>query len=293
MTARHSKQNEKTQPAGQSDSTDTVGTRPLNSASTTAAIIHTTPTLPRASPAAPPGGRGPMNCVFSSAMSIFGHYTLLDSFDMSGIDQLSTASLDMTPTALPETPRLTSKSTLTSNGNDSAGNLIINSGKLPSSPNGNKTSRVDQIPVNRQEEDSSGWQSPLHIAAQRGHDRIVRILLQHQSDCNERDGNGLTPLFHAIIGGHEDVSSVLLEHGARIGMKDRQGRTALALAVVHRREALLKILLQNCAGNQTLIDGYDAAGLAPLHTAIEIGFEAGVRLLLEHGANLNNTRKSR
>lgn len=149
----------------------------------------------------------------------------------------------------------------------------------------------DLARVMSHEKKNTGWQSPLHLAAQRDDERIVRVLLQHQSDCNERDSDGLTPLFHAIICGHEHVAALLLHHGARIDEKDEQGRTALALAVVYRREALLKLLLRLCTGNQALIDGYDAAGRAPLHTAIDIGFEAGVRLLLEHGANLNLTRK--
>ncbi|RYP39083.1 hypothetical protein DL767_002346 [Monosporascus sp. MG133] len=142
--------------------------------------------------------------------------------------------------------------------------------------------------------EKAGWQSPLHLAAQKGHDRIVRVLLQHESDCNERDGDGLTPLFHAIIGGHEDVVTSLVEHeGTQIDGADGQGHTALHLAVLHRREALLKVLLKHCEGNQALINSYDSAGRTPLHTAVDTGFEAGVRVLLEHGANLHyRTRKA-
>ncbi len=35
------------------------------------------------------------------------------------------------------------------------------------------------------------WLSPLHMAAQKGHDRIVRMLLEHNGDCNEGDSEGL------------------------------------------------------------------------------------------------------
>ncbi|RYP56732.1 hypothetical protein DL771_011671 [Monosporascus sp. 5C6A] len=140
----------------------------------------------------------------------------------------------------------------------------------------------------------AGWQSPLHLAAQKGHDRIVRVLLQHESDCNERDSDGLTPLFHAIIGGHEDVVTSLVEHGrTQIDGADDQGHTALHLAVLHRQEGMLKVLLKHCEGNQVLINSYDSAGRTPLHTAVDTGFEAGVRVLLEHGANLHyRTRKA-
>ncbi|RYO90127.1 hypothetical protein DL766_002475 [Monosporascus sp. MC13-8B] len=134
--------------------------------------------------------------------------------------------------------------------------------------------------------EKAGWQSPLHLAAQKSHDRIVRVLLQHESDCNERDSGGLTLLFHAIIGGHEDVIASLVKHeGTQIDRADNQGHTALHLAVLHRRESLLKVLLERYGGNQALIDGYDSARRTPLHTAVDTGFEAGVRVLLEHGVN--------
>ena len=139
----------------------------------------------------------------------------------------------------------------------------------------------------------AGWLSPLHIAAQKGHDRIARVLLQHSIDCNEKDSDGLTPLIHATIGGFEDVVNSLLSHGARIGNVDGQRRSAFHWAVVYRREAVLKVLLNHCAGERTLIDGYDNDGRTPLHTAVDMGFEAGVQVLLQFGANVHyRARKS-
>lgn len=131
------------------------------------------------------------------------------------------------------------------------------------------------------------WQGPLHIAAQKGHDQIVRLLLQHAMDCNERDSDGLTPLFYAIRGGFEGIATALLDSGARIDLVDEQQRNAVHLAVAERRAGLLKLLLDRSDGKQGLIDSYDVAGMTPLHTAIDMGFEAGVQLLLQFGANLN------
>ena len=128
----------------------------------------------------------------------------------------------------------------------------------------------------------AGWPSPLHIAEQKGHDRIASVLLQHNIDCSETDSEGLTPLIHAIIGGYEHVVSSVLSHGARIGNVDSQRRSALPCAVVRRREALLKVLSSHCTGKRTLMDGYDNDnnGRSPLHTAVDTGFEAGVKILL-------------
>lgn len=139
-----------------------------------------------------------------------------------------------------------------------------------------------------------GWQNSLHIAAAKGHDRIARILLQHNIDCNEKDSDGLTPLIHATIGGYADVVRSLLSHGALIGAVDAQHRSALHWAVLQRREDVLKILLDWCASQQPAIDLelYDEAGRTPLHTAVDMGYDAGVQLLLQLGANAQyRTRK--
>jgi ankyrin repeat protein len=95
---------------------------------------------------------------------------------------------------------------------------------------------------------------------------------------------------HATIGGFQDAASSLLARGARVGATDSQNRTALHWAVVHRREALLRLLLEHCAGGDErgVVDGYDADGKTPLHAAIEAGFEAGVQVLLEFGADVKS-----
>ena len=138
-----------------------------------------------------------------------------------------------------------------------------------------------------------GWLSALHIAAQKGHDRIARALLQHHAECNVKDSDGFTPLIYAVIGGYKDVVGVLLSHGARIEATDDQRRSALHWAVVHRREVLLKVLLECCARTRAPLDGYDNNGRTALHLAVETDFEAGVRLLLQFGANIHHkARKS-
>jgi hypothetical protein len=129
------------------------------------------------------------------------------------------------------------------------------------------------------------WVSALQIAVQRGHLRIVRILLQHGVDCNQKDEEGLTPLIHSIISDHEDVLSSLIQSGVRISEKDHQQRNAIHWAVSQRRKALLDILLKHCSCEQTLIESHDLNGKTPLHTAVDIGFEAGVRILMNSGAN--------
>jgi hypothetical protein len=133
-----------------------------------------------------------------------------------------------------------------------------------------------------------GWLGPIHMAVNKGHDKILRLLIEKNQDCNEKDSDGTTPLILAVIGGHEDVTETLLRHGARVAEVDRQRRSALHWAVVYRREVVLKILLQHCVGNNaTTINGYDNSGRTPLHTAIDMEFVTGVEILLAHGADVS------
>lgn len=125
------------------------------------------------------------------------------------------------------------------------------------------------------------WQNYLHIAANKGFDRIVRVLLKHNIDCDEKDSDGITPLIHATIAGHEDVVISLLLHGAAIAVVDSQyQRSALHWAIVHRRDDLLKVLLEYCLAQEMAIDMCDNTGRTPLHMAVDMGFDFGVNLLL-------------
>ncbi|KAK3685726.1 hypothetical protein B0T22DRAFT_538003 [Podospora appendiculata] len=127
--------------------------------------------------------------------------------------------------------------------------------------------------------------SPLHIAAHKGHDKIVRLLVQHHPDCNDKDSDGATPLMLAVAGGYMDVVGTLLRHGARVADADAQARSSLHWAVLHRLHAILRALLDNCLGLGEAVNAYDVHGRTPLHTTIDMGFEAAVDLLLRYGAN--------
>lgn len=131
------------------------------------------------------------------------------------------------------------------------------------------------------------WATPLHMAARKGQDKIVRTLLQHNADCNLRDGDGLTPLLRAVMAGHRETVSLLLSHGARIDLVDQQSRSALHWAAMQKQEAVLRVLLEHDGGGSPLVDKYDGNRMTPLHTAVDHGFDAGVQLLLQFGASVH------
>lgn len=152
-------------------------------------------------------------------------------------------------------------------------------------PSSSSNAEDDSLSLSSNSPPDNYWQSPLHIAVQKGNAKIVQLLLQHKADCNQRDGNGLTALMHAVIHGHDDIAHLLLLNGACTSIVNSQHQSVLHFAVLHCRDRLLKKLLQHSKGDGTVINGYTTDGQTPLHMAIATGFEIAVELLLEYGAD--------
>jgi ankyrin repeat protein len=84
------------------------------------------------------------------------------------------------------------------------------------------------------------WQvlgEAMHVAAARGHVRVVDLLLRHGAKVGLQDINGRTALHHAARHLHNEVADMLVEHGASIGIEDIVGSTPIDLAVLHGRDA--------------------------------------------------------
>jgi ankyrin repeat protein len=128
---------------------------------------------------------------------------------------------------------------------------------------------------------SNGW-TPLMWAAARGHEAIVRLLLETGDvDTNAKDSNGLTPLMGAAIRGHEAIVRLLLETGdVDTNAKDSNGWTPLMGAASNGHEAIVRLLLET---GDVDTNAKVSNGRTPLMGAASNGHEAIVRLLLETG----------
>jgi ankyrin repeat protein len=135
-------------------------------------------------------------------------------------------------------------------------------------------------------------ETPLHLAALRGHQRVLQVLLQHASGMilNERDVMGWTVIHRVIVSGNDDLVKYLVGRGdVDLKKKDRHGRTALAYAAAYASETTLKTILRR---SDIGVDGF---GNTLLHLAVGASNEATIPYLLCHhetfGRDLNRLNR--
>jgi ankyrin repeat protein len=158
---------------------------------------------------------------------------------------------------------------------------------------------------------------------------IAEILLKYNADVNVADKKGITPLYFAILCVDFDLIKMLIENGADINAKEKTGQTILYATIISVKKEnedkikeILKYLLEKGANpNETIrlklplktllkdgiisvlnYDAYKARGLkdeddivfffSPLSTAVVMKNLELVKLLVEHGAEINRNQLS-
>ncbi|XP_067670618.1 ankyrin repeat domain-containing protein 50-like [Haliotis asinina] len=93
--------------------------------------------------------------------------------------------------------------------------------------------------------------SLLHVACEKGRYDCVKLLIDNKASMFVRDKWGQSPLMYSVASRHADVAELLLKK------------------------------------NRDIIDDSDSHGKSALHSAAEIGYVEGIRVLLKYGANVN------
>ncbi|KAG0000076.1 hypothetical protein BGZ79_006337 [Entomortierella chlamydospora] len=131
---------------------------------------------------------------------------------------------------------------------------------------------------------STTGMNPLHFAASRGHEEIVRILIdQAGAGVDIQDREGETALLKASYSGYYPVVCFLLKRGANVHQRDKDGWTALHNASSKGFIDIAQVLLEK---GEADVNARSKMGHTPLINAASKGDVAMVLYFLNHaGAN--------
>ncbi|KAF5989577.1 ankyrin protein [Fusarium bulbicola] len=128
----------------------------------------------------------------------------------------------------------------------------------------------------------------LHGASRKGNLRQVQFLMDRGLTLTTGDEDGQTPLHHAVEGGSEKVVHLLASRntGPRILDKpDHNGSTALMLATLKMNFPMVRTLLRHGASCEVK----DHKGMAPIHSAAQLGWLEGLRAFIQQVKDVNMT----
>ncbi|KAI1209023.1 uncharacterized protein F4807DRAFT_428541 [Annulohypoxylon truncatum] len=134
-------------------------------------------------------------------------------------------------------------------------------------------------------------QTALHIAINRDHEGMARLLIDHGADTNAKDKKGRTPL-NSLSGSEKSESFVkmLVDHDAEVNTRDYLGKTPLFIAVEHYRLGLINSLLDHGVD----INAKDCYNDTALQSLCVYGGKMCydlARLLIDRGADTKATDK--
>jgi hypothetical protein len=129
--------------------------------------------------------------------------------------------------------------------------------------------------------------TPLSYAAEKGHDVIVRLLLENQANVEAKDRLGQTPLSLAAEKGRFDTIQALLAAGASVNNEDKYQTTPLHWAAKNGHVRAMQALLDAGAS----VDARDKYQKTPLHWAARNGHISALQILLAAKASVKSRDK--
>lgn len=135
--------------------------------------------------------------------------------------------------------------------------------------------------ANPRDKDALGM-TPLHLAATRGHYRVIECLLKEDVEVDAMGPDRKTPLRLATENGHIEVASLLLNERAKVNARDVSNLTALHSAARIGDDEVVSLLLRYKAD----IEAKDGNFMAAIHHASENNRPNIVHMLLAKKANI-------
>jgi ankyrin repeat protein len=127
-------------------------------------------------------------------------------------------------------------------------------------------------------------ETPLMLAAYRGHLGVVQLIVQHTGGqgLEATNDGGDTALHLAVSGGHEAVVTFLLSQGAQTVNAHVNGITLFTSAAAMGYVSIVQLFLELQGGR--MLDERDDTGKTALHWAVRGGHAEVTALLLRNGA---------
>ncbi|KAK9000481.1 hypothetical protein V6N11_080977 [Hibiscus sabdariffa] len=124
--------------------------------------------------------------------------------------------------------------------------------------------------------------TPLHIAASKGHEECVLVLLKHACNVHLQDMNGNTALWDAISSGHHSIFRILYQCAS---VSDQFTASDLLCTAAKRNDL---IVMQELLKQGLNVDAKDRSGLTALQVAMKEKHNQMVNLLVMNGADIVN-----
>ena len=133
---------------------------------------------------------------------------------------------------------------------------------------------------------SRGAKTPLYYAALCGFPNLVeQLIIKHPHHVDAIGGTCMTPAVAALAGGHFQLTQVLHRHGSSVDPRNNYQSTPLQYVAYEDDLERIQVLL-DCGADVNPVDEF---GSTPLDFASQGGFADPrvVQLLLDHGADPN------
>ncbi|KAM9716469.1 ankyrin repeat and SOCS box protein 3 isoform 5-T5 [Menidia menidia] len=127
-------------------------------------------------------------------------------------------------------------------------------------------------------------ESAMFLAAERGHLRAVRSLLDANANIDQLTNGSSCPLYAAVDGGHTDVVRLLVQRGAEVDRTHTASCwTCLHQAVYKGSVDIVRVLAGVCH-----LEARDDHGVSPLFVAAQYGRRECLEALISAGASVNS-----
>ena len=125
----------------------------------------------------------------------------------------------------------------------------------------------------------------IHLAALHGHTNVVTFLVKLGIDVNATNNKNDTPMLWACRGNHIETARQLMRLGANLQLQNDKGSSPLYFAVRYGFEQLVSVLIKE--GKADVHQQRKLGFISPIVLASALGYTNIVRILLDHGAEIN------